>query len=155
MDCLNELKMVPPKLDKQNEAEVSILEDEIFKKFLNKKPKKKSCRKTAPDPRLDPTIDPKRAKRIVANRESAARSKTKQKQHLEYLKNTHKELVAQKLAIQQQIDKSQADSKRLETENKALIVQLELIRQQKKLQQMTTLISLGGLIPSKPDPSNQ
>ena len=31
--------MVPPKLDKQNEAEVSIFEDEIFKKFLNKKPK--------------------------------------------------------------------------------------------------------------------
>ena len=69
--------------------------------------------------------------------------------------NNQTQLVAQKLAIQQQIDKSQADSKRLETENKALIVQLELIRQQKKLQQMTTLISLGGLIPSKPDPSNQ
>ena len=40
-------------------------------------------RQPALDPRLDPGIDPKRAKRILANRLSAARSKLKQKSHLE------------------------------------------------------------------------
>ncbi len=40
-------------------------------------------RQPALDPRLDPSVDPKRAKRILANRLSAARSKMKQKTHME------------------------------------------------------------------------
>ena len=40
-------------------------------------------------------IDPKKAKRIIANRASAARSKMKQKEHLEKLKKTHSELTGE------------------------------------------------------------
>jgi hypothetical protein len=39
----------------------------------------KGGRQPASDPRLDPKIDPKKARRILANRQSAARSKLKQK----------------------------------------------------------------------------
>lgn len=47
------------------------------------KRKGKGGRQPAADPRLDPGIDPKRARRILANRLSAARSKMKQKSHVE------------------------------------------------------------------------
>ena len=46
----------------------------------------KGGRTPASDPRLDPTIDPKKAKRILANRISAARSKIRQKVVMETLK---------------------------------------------------------------------
>lgn len=45
--------------------------------------KGKGGRQPALDPRLDPNVDPKRAKRILANRLSAARSKMKQKTHVD------------------------------------------------------------------------
>lgn len=47
------------------------------------KRKGKGGRQPAADPRLDPNIDPKRARRILANRLSAARSKMKQKSHVD------------------------------------------------------------------------
>jgi hypothetical protein len=47
------------------------------------KRKGKGGRQPAADPRLDPGIDPKKARRILANRLSAARSKMKQKTHVE------------------------------------------------------------------------
>ncbi len=54
------------------------------------KRKGKGGRQPAADPRLDPGIDPKRARRILANRLSAARSKMKQKSHVEVgLLSTH------------------------------------------------------------------
>ena len=49
------------------------------------KRKGKGGRQPAADPRLDPSVDPKRARRILANRLSAARSKMKQKSHVEVL----------------------------------------------------------------------
>ena len=53
--------------------------------FLNPRNKRKGKggRQPAMDPRLDPNVDPKKAKRILANRLSAARSKMKQKSHVE------------------------------------------------------------------------
>ncbi len=48
--------------------------------------KGKGGRAPAEDPRLDPSIDPRKARRILANRISAARSKLKQKLLLEGLK---------------------------------------------------------------------
>jgi len=53
-------------------------------------------RTAAMDPRLDPSIDPKRAKRILANRLSAARSKNKQRGHLDILEGAHNQLLQQK-----------------------------------------------------------
>ena len=47
------------------------------------KRKGKGGRQPAMDPRLDPNVDPKKAKLILANRLSAARSKMKQKSHVE------------------------------------------------------------------------
>ena len=43
----------------------------------------KGGRQPAADPRLDPSIDARRAKRILANRLSAARSKMKQKNQMD------------------------------------------------------------------------
>ena len=43
----------------------------------------KGGRQPASDPRLDPSIDERRAKRILANRLSAARSKMKQKNQMD------------------------------------------------------------------------
>lgn len=43
----------------------------------------KGGRQPASDPRLDPNIDERRAKRILANRLSAARSKMKQKNQMD------------------------------------------------------------------------
>ena len=53
--------------------------------YLNPRQKRKGKggRQPAMDPRLDPNVDPKKAKRILANRLSAARSKMKQKSHVE------------------------------------------------------------------------
>jgi len=110
------------------------LDEATFKKFLEKEPKqRKGSRKNAPDPRLDPNIDPRRAKRIVANRESAARSKAKQKQHLENLKSMHRSLYMQKTMIQQELDAIQADSKRVEEENATLVSMLHAYRDGKLL----------------------
>lgn len=47
------------------------------------KRKGKGGRQPASDPRLDPSVDPKKARRILANRLSAARSKLKQRSQLD------------------------------------------------------------------------
>ena len=59
--------------------------------YLNPRNKRKGKggRQPAMDPRLDPNVDPKKAKRILANRLSAARSKMKQKSHVEVSSHTH------------------------------------------------------------------
>lgn len=58
--------------------------------YLNPRNKRKGKggRQPAMDPRLDPNVDPKKAKRILANRLSAARSKMKQKSHVEVSLNS-------------------------------------------------------------------
>ena len=60
--------------------------------YLNPRNKRKGKggRQPAMDPRLDPNVDPKKAKRILANRLSAARSKMKQKSHVEVI--LHKQI---------------------------------------------------------------
>ena len=49
----------------------------------------KGGRQPASDPRLDPNIDDRRAKRILANRLSAARSKMKQKNQMDVSYSVH------------------------------------------------------------------
>lgn len=51
--------------------------------------KGKGGRSPAGDPRLDPSVDPKKAKRILANRMSAARSKLKQRELVDGLRAKH------------------------------------------------------------------
>lgn len=63
------------------------LEPQTVSALLEKVQRKgKGGRAPAEDPRLDPSIDPRKARRILANRISAARSKLKQKLILEGLK---------------------------------------------------------------------
>ena len=108
------------------------LDEGVFNTLLEKKPKgKRNARKTAPDPRLDPSICPKKAKRIIANRASAARSKAKQKKHLENLKTMHQTLFVQKNSIQQEIDSIQSDARRVERENQSLIERLNKLSKKK------------------------
>lgn len=64
--------------------------------YLNPRNKRKGKggRQPAMDPRLDPSVDPKKAKRILANRLSAARSKMKQKSHVEVSVHAQLSLLA-------------------------------------------------------------
>jgi hypothetical protein len=48
--------------------------------------KKHNGRRPLMDPRLDPNIDPKKAQRILANRQSAARTKLRQQMIIESAK---------------------------------------------------------------------
>ena len=122
-----------PKALEKVEAEP--LDEKEFNKLLKKQTKgkkKQNTRKTAPDPRLDPNIDPKRAKRIIANRESAARSKAKQKQHLENLKNLHQSLTEQKSSIENEMFSIHADSERMRSDNERLIQMIHCLREAKR-----------------------
>ena len=55
------------------------------------------------DPRMDPNIDPKKAKRILANRLSAAKSKLKQKTAMENLKVRIQGLEQNKIELEHEI----------------------------------------------------
>ena len=59
--------------------------DQLHKVYLTpaSKRKGKGGRQPATDPRLDPSVDPKKARRILANRLSAARSKLKQRSQVD------------------------------------------------------------------------
>ncbi|WZN62765.1 BZIP domain-containing protein [Chloropicon roscoffensis] len=119
----------------QEKVEAEPLDEKEFNKLLKKQTKgkkKQNTRKTAPDPRLDPNIDPKRAKRIIANRESAARSKAKQKEHLESLKNLHQSLTEQKSSIEKEIFSIHADSERMRSDNERLIQMIHCLREAKR-----------------------
>ena len=120
--------------NESGEVDGVVWDESSFQRFLTTEPKKRnvSNKKLAPDPRLDPNVDPKRAKRIVANRESAARSKNKQKRHLEELKSMHRELTMKKFSIQKEIDEVQKVSLNLEDENKKLIEELDLRKKRKR-----------------------
>lgn len=65
--------------------------------------KGKGGRQPAMDPRLDPAMDPKKAKRILANRQSAARSKMKQRAMLDTLKVQKHYMQMQRDATKQEI----------------------------------------------------
>lgn len=87
---------------------------------LTPRRKGKGGRQPANDPRLDPTVDPKKARRIVANRISAAKSKLKQKSEIEVLRAQLSEVTGQRDALQQQVDAVQRHCQGLEDHNKQL-----------------------------------
>ncbi|KAK9800764.1 hypothetical protein WJX73_009280 [Symbiochloris irregularis] len=72
------------------------------------KRKGKGGRQPATDPRLDPAVDPKKARRILANRLSAARSKLKQRSQIDDLQKQIENLERDKEAMAEDMATMQA-----------------------------------------------
>lgn len=94
--------------------------------FRPNKKKGKGGRQPAKDPRLDPSVDPKKAKRIVANRRSAARSKQKQRRHVESLQLQHDTLMIQMLLCNHEKDKLENSVSTIENDNRVLETELQV-----------------------------
>lgn len=90
----------------------------------------KGGRQPAADPRLDPAVDPKRAKRILANRNSAAKSKLKQKLVMEGLKTKHQVLLCQQQVVARQVAEMKRHLANLERENAQLEEQVQQLHLQ-------------------------
>ncbi|GIM09894.1 hypothetical protein Vretimale_13700 [Volvox reticuliferus] len=102
------------------------LEPQTVSALLEKVQRKgKGGRAPAEDPRLDPSIDPRKARRILANRISAARSKLKQKLILEGLKARYQQLLSSKNEYSRELAELKRSCKELEARNKGLAVKLK------------------------------
>lgn len=94
--------------------------------FKPNKKKGKGGRQPAKDPRLDPNICPRKAKRIVANRQSAARSKQKQKQHLESVQLQHDTLTIQTLLCTREKEKLEKENSNLSKDVSVLELEIQV-----------------------------
>ncbi|KAK9868070.1 hypothetical protein WJX84_003355 [Apatococcus fuscideae] len=92
--------------------------------------KGKGGRQPALDPRLDPNVDPKRAKRILANRLSAARSKMKQKSHVDGLRERANTLTKQRTHLQDEVRTLEKTCQETARENEMVMKQLQGLREQ-------------------------
>ncbi|GIL53862.1 hypothetical protein Vafri_9378 [Volvox africanus] len=103
------------------------LEPQTVSALLEKVQRKgKGGRAPAEDPRLDPSIDPRKARRILANRISAARSKLKQKLILEGLKARYQQLLSSKNEYSRELAELKRSCKELEARNRGLAVKLKV-----------------------------
>lgn len=101
---------------------------EVFAKVARKKGK--GGRQPAVNPFLDPNVDPKKAKRIVANRESAARSKLRQKLFVESLKTKLESLGKQKTQLMQELTRLEASVEAVEADNAVLESRVKTLKNQ-------------------------
>ncbi|KAL0052512.1 hypothetical protein WJX82_003279 [Trebouxia sp. C0006] len=102
------------------------------------KRKGKGGRQPAMDPRLDPTVDPKKAKRILANRLSAARSKMKQKSHVETLRRRIDVLSKQKSDIKASLTAAKSSCESKSGDNESLRSQIKALEEQCHRQSLMT-----------------
>ncbi|KAH0750796.1 hypothetical protein KY290_030028 [Solanum tuberosum] len=79
------------------------------------------------------TIDPKRAKRILANRQSAARSKERKARYISELERKVQTLQAESTTLSTQLTLSQRDTTGLTNENTELKLRLQAMEQQAQL----------------------
>jgi hypothetical protein len=86
--------------------------------------KGKGGRQPAGNPLLDPRIDPKKAKRILANRLSAAKSKLKQKSQAEGMRQRVEMLRLQREGLATEVTTLEAACAAKEAEREALLRQL-------------------------------
>ncbi|KAE8717824.1 Transcription factor RF2b [Hibiscus syriacus] len=88
----------------------------------------------APD-KLDElwTVDPKRAKRIIANRQSAARSKERKARYISELERKVQTLQTEATTLSAQLTLFQRDTTGLTTENTELKLRLQAMEQQAQL----------------------
>ncbi|KAM0941167.1 putative transcription factor bZIP family [Dioscorea sansibarensis] len=78
-------------------------------------------------------IDPKRAKRIMANRQSAARSKERKARYIAELQRRVQILQIEATTLSAQLALFQRDTSGLTTENEELRLQLQVMEQQSQL----------------------
>jgi chromosome segregation ATPase len=78
-------------------------------------------------------IDPKRAKRILANRQSAARSKERKMRYISELERKVQTLQTEATTLSAQLTMLQKDSSGLTTENSELKLRLQSMEQQAQL----------------------
>ncbi|KAM0946527.1 putative transcription factor bZIP family [Dioscorea sansibarensis] len=78
-------------------------------------------------------VDPKRAKRIWANRQSAARSKEKKMRYIQELEMRLQALQAEAAALSAELSMLQRETEELIIENNELRMQLQLIEQQVRM----------------------
>lgn len=96
----------------------------------------KGGRQPAIDPRMDPNIDPKKARRILANRQSAARSKMKQKLLVETLRTRQDVLASQRASSKEELELLRRMCADLQAKNAELEQRLsELVASQNAMQQ--------------------
>ncbi|KHN01885.1 Transcription factor RF2b [Glycine soja] len=79
------------------------------------------------------TIDPKRAKRILANRQSAARSKERKARYIQELERKVQTLQTEATTLSAQLTLYQRDTTGLSTENTELKLRLQAMEQQAQL----------------------
>lgn len=79
------------------------------------------------------TVDPKRAKRILANRQSAARSKERKARYILELERKVQSLQTEATTLSAQLTLFQRDTTGLTTENTELKLRLQAMEQQAKL----------------------
>ncbi|KAJ0258259.1 bZIP transcription factor 18 [Hirschfeldia incana] len=78
-------------------------------------------------------VDPKRAKRIIANRQSAARSKERKARYIMELERKVQTLQTEATTLSAQLSLFQRDTTGLSTENTELKLRLQVMEQQAKL----------------------
>ncbi|KAJ4824282.1 hypothetical protein Tsubulata_040818 [Turnera subulata] len=79
------------------------------------------------------TLDPKRAKRIIANRQSAARSKERKARYITELERKVQTLQTEATTLSAQLTLFQRDTTDLSTENTELKIRLQAMEQQAQL----------------------
>ncbi|KDP21652.1 hypothetical protein JCGZ_03323 [Jatropha curcas] len=79
------------------------------------------------------TLDPKRAKRIIANRQSAARSKERKARYISELERKVQTLQTEATTLSAQLTLFQRDTTGLSTENTELKLRLQAMEQQAQL----------------------
>ncbi|KAK8495546.1 hypothetical protein V6N12_066106 [Hibiscus sabdariffa] len=79
------------------------------------------------------TVDPKRAKRIIANRQSAARSKERKARYITELERKVQTLQTEATTLSAQLTLFQRDATSLTTENTELKLRLQAMEQQARL----------------------
>ncbi|XP_004296017.1 PREDICTED: transcription factor RF2b-like [Fragaria vesca subsp. vesca] len=79
------------------------------------------------------TLDPKRAKRILANRQSAARSKERKARYIQELERKVQTLQTEATTLSAQLTLFQRDTTGLNTENTELKLRLQAMEQQAQL----------------------
>ncbi|KAK8960611.1 Transcription factor RF2b [Platanthera guangdongensis] len=99
------------------------------------------------------SIDPKRAKRILANRQSAARSKERKAHYISELERKVQVLQTEATTLSAQLTLYQRDTTGLTTENSELKLRLQAMEQQAQLRDERPLHHLPGSGKTRKDAS--
>eukprot|EP00798_Chlamydomonas_sp_ICE-L_P001320 gene1320-32673_t len=111
---------------------VSDMPDELLPSIMERVSRKgRGGRLPAADPTSLPGVDPKRAKRIIANRESAARSKMKQKVVMETLKTHQDVLVTQRTTHAEELNLLRHMCRELQAKNSQLEARIKVLESSK------------------------